>query len=109
MRQPAGGGDKLGESRAIAALQQFDDLRDLGSAARRDWGRRDPALGEWDAARDAIAEAVANAPGLTTEFVESQELYRDREVKRRLLDLLVEAGLRPQRVSVGSMVAAHSK
>jgi adenylate cyclase len=57
------------------------------------------ALGEWDAARDAIAEAVANAPGLTTEFVEGQELYRDRDVKRRLLDLLVGAGLpRPQRV-----------
>ena len=37
MRQPAGGGDKLGESRAIATLQQFDDLRDLGSAARRRW------------------------------------------------------------------------
>ena len=30
VRQPAGGGDKLGESRAIATLQQFDDLRDLG-------------------------------------------------------------------------------
>jgi hypothetical protein len=29
VRQPAGGGDKLGESRAIAALQQFDDLRDV--------------------------------------------------------------------------------
>ena len=35
VRQPAGGGDKLGESRAIATLQQFDDLSDLGSAARR--------------------------------------------------------------------------
>ena len=28
MRQPPGGGDKLGETRAIAMLQQFDDLRD---------------------------------------------------------------------------------
>jgi len=27
VRQPAGGGDKFGECRAIAALQQFDDLR----------------------------------------------------------------------------------
>ena len=30
VQQPAGGGDKLGESRAIATLQQFDDLSDLG-------------------------------------------------------------------------------
>jgi hypothetical protein len=68
------------------------------------------ALGEWDVARDAIAEAVANAPGLTTEFVESQELYRDRDVKRRLLDLLVGAGLpRPQPVPLSSMVAAHTR
>ena len=29
MRQPAGSGDQLGESRANAALQQLDDLRDL--------------------------------------------------------------------------------
>ena len=39
VRQPAGGGDKLDESRTITTLQQFDDLRDLGSAARRDWAR----------------------------------------------------------------------
>ena len=44
VRQPAGGGDQLGESRAIATLQQIDDLRDLGSAARRDWARRDAAV-----------------------------------------------------------------
>ena len=45
VRQPAGSGDQLGESRANATLQQLDDLRDLGSAARRDWGRRDAAIG----------------------------------------------------------------
>src|SRR5271165_3039989 len=45
VRQPAGSGDQLGESRTIATLQQLDDLRDLGSAARRDWGRRDAAIG----------------------------------------------------------------
>ncbi len=44
VRQPAGGGDKLSERRAIAALQQFDDLRDLRSAARRRWARGDPAI-----------------------------------------------------------------
>src|SRR5271165_7086581 len=44
VRQRAGGGDKLGESRAIATLQQFDDLRDLGSAAWRRWCRGDVAV-----------------------------------------------------------------
>src|SRR5271157_6651432 len=44
VRQPAGGGDKFGESCAIATLQQFDDLRDLGSAARRRWCRGDVAV-----------------------------------------------------------------
>src|SRR5271166_1156881 len=38
--QPAGCGDKLAESRAISALQQFDDVRYLGSAARRGSDRR---------------------------------------------------------------------
>jgi hypothetical protein len=41
VRRPAGGGDQLGESRAVATLQQFDDQRDLGSATRRRWGRGD--------------------------------------------------------------------
>src|SRR5271165_6104882 len=40
VRQPAGCGDKLAESRAISALQQFDDVRYLGSAARRGSDRR---------------------------------------------------------------------
>ena len=44
VRQPAGAGDKLGERRAIASLQQFDDPRDLGSAPRRGWGRCDAAI-----------------------------------------------------------------
>ena len=44
VRQPAGGGDKLGESRAIATLQQFDDLSDLGSAARRRRAQGDAAI-----------------------------------------------------------------
>ena len=45
VREPAGGGNKLGEIRAIATLQQFDDLRDLGSAARRRWCRGDVVVG----------------------------------------------------------------
>src|SRR5271157_520598 len=44
VRQPAGGDDKFGESRAIATLQQFDDLRDLGSTARRRWAPDDAAI-----------------------------------------------------------------
>ena len=44
VRQPSGGGDQLGESRAIATPQQFDDLRDLGSAARRRWAPGDAAI-----------------------------------------------------------------
>jgi hypothetical protein len=39
MRQPAGVRDKLGKGHAIDTLQQFDNLRDLGSATRRLSGR----------------------------------------------------------------------
>ncbi len=51
------------------------------------------ALGEHVLATEVVAEAIANAPGLTTEFVEIQETYRDRDVKRKLIDLLVASGL----------------
>ena len=47
VRQPAGGGDKLVESRAIATPQQFDDLRDLGSAARPSSRRRRRSSSAW--------------------------------------------------------------
>ncbi len=49
--------------------------------------------GESAAARAVVAEAVANAPGLTTSFVDSQEHYRDETVKQRLIEVLVGAGL----------------
>jgi hypothetical protein len=39
MRQPTSRGDKLFERRPVAAFQQRDDLRNLGSAARSGIGR----------------------------------------------------------------------
>ncbi len=55
------------------------------------------ALGEQERARRIVAEAIAASPGLTTDFVDSYEFYRDPEVKRTLVNRLVGAGL-PRRV-----------
>ena len=57
------------------------------------------ALGDIDRARHIIAEAVASAPDLTAGFVSKQEMYRDPEVKRTLIERLTTAGL-PQGASV---------
>ena len=57
------------------------------------------ALGEMECAREAVAEAIASAPDLTTEYIESHEFYRDAATTRRLIELLVGAGL-PQAASV---------
>jgi class 3 adenylate cyclase len=57
------------------------------------------ALGENERAREIVAEALAAAPGLTAELVVTHECYRDPAVKRRLIDLLVGAGL-PERAAV---------
>ena len=51
------------------------------------------ALGDIDRARQIIAEAVASAPDLTTEFVREKEMYRDPEVTRTLIERLTTAGL----------------
>jgi class 3 adenylate cyclase/Tfp pilus assembly protein PilF len=51
------------------------------------------ALGDIDRARRIIAEAVASAPDLTTEYVSRQETYRDPEVTRTLIERLTAAGL----------------
>ncbi len=51
------------------------------------------ALGEPDRAREIVAEAVANAPDLTADYVEFHECYRDPTTKRKLLELLACAGL----------------
>ncbi len=51
------------------------------------------ALGETARAREIVAEAIANAPDLTTDYVEFLECYRDPVTKRKLIELLVSAGL----------------
>ena len=51
------------------------------------------ALGEFELACEAVAQAVANAPDLTTDYIEQHEFYRDATVKRDLVELLVRAGL----------------
>ena len=57
------------------------------------------ALGDIDRARRIITEAVASAPDLTAGFVSKQEMYRDPEVTRTLIERLTTAGL-PQGASV---------
>ena len=54
------------------------------------------ALGETARAREVVAEAIASAPDLTTDFVENHEWYRDTPIKRTLIESLVRAGL-PER------------
>ena len=51
------------------------------------------ALGETARAREIVAEAIASAPDLTTDFVENHEWYRDAAIKRTLIEFLVRAGL----------------
>ncbi len=51
------------------------------------------ALGETARAREIVAEAIANAPDLTTDYVKFLECYRDPVTKRKLIELLVSAGL----------------
>ena len=53
------------------------------------------ALGETVRAREVVAEAIASAPDLTTDFVENHEWYRDAAIKRTLIESLVRAGLPP--------------
>ena len=51
------------------------------------------ALGETDRARDIVAEAIASAPDLTTQYIEDREFYRDPAIKQTLIQFLVRAGL----------------
>jgi adenylate cyclase len=51
------------------------------------------ALGETACACEVIAEALASAPDLTTDFVENHEFYRDPTIKGTLIEFLVRAGL----------------
>jgi adenylate cyclase len=51
------------------------------------------ALGETARAGEIVAEAIANASDLTTDYVAFHECYRDSATKRRLIQFLVNAGL----------------
>jgi len=93
---------------ALYALDRFDEAieasRGLTFQTRRSRLYRAAsrvALGDIDRARRIIAEAVASAPDLTTEYVSQHETYRDPEVTRVLIARLTAAGL-PQ----GAPVAA---
>lgn len=51
------------------------------------------SLGEADRARQIVAEAIASASDLTTDYVENHEFYRDPAIKQTLIELLVAVGL----------------
>lgn len=51
------------------------------------------ALGEPARAREIVAEALANAPDLTADYVAFHECYRDPATKQNLIDCLAGAGL----------------
>ncbi len=51
------------------------------------------ALGETARGREVVAEAIASAPDLTTDFVDNHEWYRDAAIKQTLIESLVRAGL----------------
>jgi len=51
------------------------------------------ALGQPARAREIVAEALVNAPDLTTDYVEFHECYRDSATKRTLIEFLACAGL----------------
>ncbi len=95
---------------ALYALDRFEEAieasRGLPFQTRRSRIYRAAsrvALGDIERARKLVAEALASAPELTTEYVSQQETYRDPEVTRTLIERLTAAGL-PQ----GAPVAAVS-
>jgi adenylate cyclase len=51
------------------------------------------ALGETECARDVVAEAIASAPDLTTDYLKTHEFYRDQAIISRLIEFLTCAGL----------------
>lgn len=80
--------DRHGEAIAAARALPFQTRRSrLYQAASH------VALGDLDKARRTVAEALAAAPDLTVDYPQRYECYRDADVKRLLIDRLVEAGL----------------
>lgn len=94
-------GDYLSLSRTARTLPfQTRRSRCYRAAAR-------VALGQPERASALIAEALADDPALSIEYVVSQELYRDRGLLSTLTDRLQQAGL-PEQPSVGHFAAeAH--
>ncbi len=93
---------------ALYALDRFEEAieasRGLPFQTRRSRIYRAAsrvALGDIERARKLVAEALASAPELTTEYVSQQETYRDPEVTRTLIERLTAAGL-PQGVPVAA-------
>ena len=85
---------------ALYALGRFDEVEAAGRAlpfqSRRSRFYRAAsrvALGDLVGARQIVAEAVAAAPDLTTDYIERMELYRDGGIKGLLNERLVTAGL----------------
>jgi TolB-like protein len=85
---------------ALYALERFEEAIEAGRAlpfqTRRSRLYRAAsrvALGDLDRARQIVAEAMAVTPDLTADYIQQYEFYRDRAVKRLLIDRLAEAGL----------------
>jgi adenylate cyclase len=85
---------------AFYALNRFEEAEAAGRAlpfqTRRSRLYRAAsrvALDDLDGARQIVAEALAAAPDLTTDYIQRMECYRDSGVKRQLIDRLVAAGL----------------
>ena len=100
----------------VAALYAMDRFEDLAALARtlafqthrtrlyRAAAR--VARGEMDRASALIAEALADDPDLSCDYVLSQELYKDQKVLNTLLDRLQAAGLPPADADTSLAIAA---
>jgi class 3 adenylate cyclase len=85
---------------ALYALGRFDEAeaagRSLPFQTRRSRLYRAAAraaLGDREGARRIVAEALAAAPDLTTDYIRQGEYYRDTDLKELLISRLAEAGL----------------
>ena len=85
---------------ALHALGRYaesnDEARSLNFQTRRSRLYRAAsrvARGDVERARELVAEALADDPNLSLEYVKSQELLRDQEKLNALLDQLRRAGL----------------
>jgi tetratricopeptide (TPR) repeat protein len=84
---------------ALYALGNFEEAIEIGRGlpfqtqrSRLYHAASHVALGNLDQARHIVEEALALIPGLTTDFIDL-EYYRDRTVKRLLIERASKAGL----------------